>query len=57
MFKQVINKIKSACTIKKSMSQEEKYLASSSSLEEVERRQREMMNGRAPWQVKAGYYL
>lgn len=39
------------------LTREDAYLASATSLEEVERRQREMMNGRAPWQVKAGYYL
>lgn len=52
--------LKKIFTVKSTYSRQqeliEDYLASSKSLEEVERRQREIQNGNAPWQ-KAGYYL
>lgn len=54
MIKLIKNLFKSKTT---KLTREDAYLASSTSLEEVERRQREIMDGRAPWQVKARYYL
>lgn len=45
--------VKNTCT---STSIEEQWLAQSTSLEEVERRQRMIMRGQAPWQKIGGLY-
>jgi hypothetical protein len=41
----------------KPLTLEEHYLNSSTNLAELERRMKEIENGRAPWQVRAGYYI
>ena len=50
-------KLKNMFKSKPRLSREEEYISQATSLEDIERRQRDLMNGRAPWQVKAGYYL
>lgn len=43
--------------LEKPLSVEERYLSQSSSREQLERRQREIATGNAPWQLKSKWYL
>ena len=52
----MIDLIKKLFTIKKSLTVEEKYLAQSGSLEELERRQRLIQRGKAPFQNFGGTF-
>lgn len=56
----VVNFIKSLFTSKRFPTEQEKiynWLSSSSSLEEIERRQRMMSRGEAPWQVNTNHNM